>query len=182
MPSSLQVDPERFRIGVVGGGSWGTTLANLLAEKGFRVDLWVFEAEVAEQIRTVGENRTFLPGVKLSSNLSASTDLAGTVAGKELVAVVVPSHVIRRTTSAMAAALGPGTVVVSASKGIENRTHLTMTGVLKETLGVADNRIGVLSGPSFAAEVARRMPTTVTVASRNPELAKLAQSVFATPF
>jgi glycerol-3-phosphate dehydrogenase (NAD(P)+) len=123
-----------------------------------------------------------LPGVKLSSNLNASTDLAKTAAGKDLVLVVVPSHVMRPTTLAMAGALGPDTLVVSASKGIENRTHLTMTGVLKETLGIADNRVGVLSGPSFAAEVARRMPTTVTVASRNSELARLAQGVFSTPF
>ena len=182
MPPNLHIDPERFRIGVVGGGSWGTTLANLLAEKGLRVDLWVFEAEVAEQIRTLRENRAFLPGVALAANLNASTDLAQTAAGKDLVAVVVPSHVMRRTTLAMAGALGPDTFVISASKGIENRTHLTMTGVLKQTLGLADDRVGVLSGPSFAAEVARRMPTTVTVASRNLQLAKLAQSVFATPF
>ncbi|MFO7707103.1 MAG: NAD(P)H-dependent glycerol-3-phosphate dehydrogenase [Desulfobacterales bacterium] len=182
MPLSIQIDPERFRIGVLGGGSWGTTLANLLAEKGFRVDLWVFEAEVAEQIRTVRENRAFLPGVPLSPNLNATTDLTGTATGKELLVVVVPSHVMRRTTLALAGALRPDTLVVSASKGIENRTHLTMTGVLKETLGIPDSRVGVLSGPSFAAEVARRMPTTVTVASRNPELARLAQAAFATPF
>jgi glycerol-3-phosphate dehydrogenase (NAD(P)+) len=182
MSDSLHVDPERFRIGVVGAGSWGTTLANLLAEKGFRVDLWVFEAEVAQQIRTFRENRAFLPGVVLSPNLSASTDLARTAAGKDLLVVVVPSHVMRQTTLAMAAAVGPDTRVVSASKGIENRTHLTMTGVLMETLRISHDRVGVLSGPSFAAEVARRMPTTVTVASRNPGLARLAQTAFATPF
>lgn len=182
MPSDLTIDPGRLRVAVVGGGSWGTTLANLLAEKGLRVELWAFEAEVVEQIRTLRENRAFLPGVALAANLNASTDLAATAAGKDLVVVVVPSHVMRQTTLAMAGAIGPETLVVSASKGIENRTHLTMTGVLKQTLGLADNRVGVLSGPSFAAEVARRMPTTVTVASRNPELARLAQSVFATPF
>jgi glycerol-3-phosphate dehydrogenase (NAD(P)+) len=182
MPPDLTIDPGRLRVAVVGGGSWGTTLANLLAEKGLRVELWAFEAEVVEQIRTLRENRAFLPGVALAANLNASTDLAATAAGKDLVVVVVPSHVMRQTALAMAGALGPETLVISASKGIENRTHLTMTGVLKQTLGIADNRVGVLSGPSFAAEVARRMPTTVTVASRNPELARLAQNVFATPF
>ncbi len=182
MQPSASGGPEAFRAAVVGGGSWGTTLANLLAEKGLRVDLWVFESEVAEQIRTLRENRLFLPGVSLSPNLNVSTDLVQSVAAKELVVVVVPSHVMRATTAAMAGALGADTVVVSASKGIENRTYLTMTGVLKETLGLSDQRLGVLSGPSFAAEVARRMPTTVTAASRNPELARRVQAVFATPF
>ncbi|MCU0539333.1 MAG: NAD(P)-dependent glycerol-3-phosphate dehydrogenase [Desulfobacterales bacterium] len=182
MQPDLQGGPEGLRVAVVGGGSWGTTLANLLAEKGLRVELWVFEPEVAEQIRTLRENRLFLPGVALAPNLNATTNLPQAVADKELVVVVVPSHVLRATTAAMAGALGPSAFVVSASKGIENRTYLTMTGVLRETLGLSDLRLGVLSGPSFAAEVARRMPTTVTVASRNPELARQVQAIFATPF
>jgi glycerol-3-phosphate dehydrogenase len=178
----LTIDPGRFRVAVVGGGSWGTTLANLLAEKGLRVDLWVFEAEVASRSAPCGRTARFCRELRSPPNLNASTDLAATAAGKDLVVVVVPSHVMRQTTLAMAGALGPETLVISASKGIENRTHLTMTGVLKQTLGIADNRVGVLSGPSFAAEVARRMPTTVTVASRNPELARLAQAFSPRPF
>jgi glycerol-3-phosphate dehydrogenase (NAD(P)+) len=182
MTSRTQDASGDLRAAVVGGGSWGTTLANLLAEKGYSVDLWVFEPEVAEQIRAGRENRLFLPGVTLAPRLNASTDLVRTVSGKDLVLVVVPSHVMRATTAAMAASIGADTLVVSASKGIENGTYLTMTGVLKETLGVPDSRLGVLSGPSFAAEVARRMPTTVTVASLNPQLARRVQEVFATPY
>jgi glycerol-3-phosphate dehydrogenase (NAD(P)+) len=178
----MDILPADFRIGVVGGGSWGTTIADLLASKGFAVDLWVFEAEVVEQIAGLRENRLFLPGVTLSPNLTASTDLARVISGKGLVVVVVPSHLIRGTTAAMAGALGPETMVVSASKGIENGTHLTMTGVLKETLKLTDQRVGVLSGPSFAVEVARKLPTVVTVASRNPVLAQRVQHVFAAPY
>jgi glycerol-3-phosphate dehydrogenase (NAD(P)+) len=174
--------PAVLRIGVIGGGSWGTVLADLLAVKGFVVDLWVFEREVAEQINSQRENRLFLPGIPLSANLNASSDIGGVVGGKDLLVVVVPSHAIRETTAAMAGRLEAKTTVVSASKGIENRTHLTMTGVLKETLQVSDDRLAVLSGPSFAVEVARQLPTVVTVASRNPALAQIAQQVFATPY
>ncbi len=181
MPVDAQIVPGAFRVGVIGGGSWGTVLADLLADKGFAVDLWVFEPEVSEQINTHGENRVFLPGIRLSPNLRATNDLASAAAGKDLLAVVVPSHVIRETSAAMAGRLGAKTMVVSASKGIENKTHLTMTGVLKKTLGIGDDRVAVLSGPSFAVEVARKLPTVVTVASRNQALAEMVQQVFATP-
>jgi glycerol-3-phosphate dehydrogenase (NAD(P)+) len=181
MLSHRDMDPAALRIGVIGGGSWGTVLADLLAAKGFRVELWAFEREVVDQINSLRENRLFLPGIALSPQLAASSDLAATAAGKDLLVVVVPSHVIRATLTALAGRLEARTLVVSASKGIENKTHLTMTGVLKEVLGIGDDRVGVLSGPSFAAEVARRYPTVVTVASRNPALAELAQQVFATP-
>jgi glycerol-3-phosphate dehydrogenase (NAD(P)+) len=174
--------PAGVSVGVVGGGSWGTALADLLAAKGYPVALWVYEREVAEQIALLRENRLFLPGVSLSPNLAATNDLGAVVAGKDLLVVVVPSHVMRATAGAMAAHLAPGTAVVSASKGIENDTQLTMTGVLREVLGLAEERLAVLSGPSFAVEVARRLPTVVTVASRRPELARLVQQTFATPY
>lgn len=182
MPADANIVPGAFRIGVIGGGSWGTVLAGLLAAKGFSVHLWVFEPEVAEQINTHRENRVFLPGITLSPNLTAFNDLASAIADKDLLLVVVPSHVIRETSAGMAGRLGARTMVVSASKGIENKTHLTMTGVLKETLGLGDDRVAVLSGPSFAVEVARKLPTVVTVASRSQALAQMVQQVFATPY
>ena len=182
MPADANIVLGAFRIGVIGGGSWGTVLAGLLAAKGFSVHLWVFEPEVAEQINTHRENRVFLPGIALSPNLTAFNDLASAIAGKDLLLVVVPSHVIRETSAGMAGRLGARTMVVSASKGIENKTHLTMTGVLKETLGLGDDRVAVLSGPSFAVEVARKLPTVVTVASRSQALAQMVQQVFATPY
>jgi glycerol-3-phosphate dehydrogenase (NAD(P)+) len=174
--------PGAFRIGVIGGGSWGTVLAELLATKGFAVELWAFESEVVEQINSLRENRLFLPGIALSPRLSASSDIGAVASGKDLLVVVVPSHVIRKTMAALAGRLEAKTSVVSASKGIENRTHLTMTGVLKEVLGIGDERVAVLSGPSFALEVVRKYPTVVTVASRHAALARLAQQVFAMPY
>jgi len=171
-----------FKIGVVGAGSWGTALANLLAAKGFAIDLWVFEKEVREQIQQSGENSVFLPGFKLSSNLHPSNELAEVVSAKDLVLVVVPSHVVRQTTSNMADHLSKNTIIVAASKGIENKTHLTMTGVFEETLvNILSHHQAVLSGPSFAREVARNLPTVVTVASKESSVAALVQQVMATP-
>jgi len=184
MTTDHPCNSQECKIGVVGGGSWGTALANLLADKGYPIDLWVFEKEVQEQINAHRENRLFLPGIRLSPNLAASNDLEGVVAGKDLVLIVVPSHVMRKTSRKLAGHLREDALVVSASKGIENKSHLTMSGVLRESLprGVARDRIAVLSGPSFATEVAQRLPTVVTVAADTPSSAELIQKVFATPY
>lgn len=179
----LNKDIENIKIGVVGAGSWGTALANLLGSKGYQTDFWVFEEEIKNQILDSRENTVFLPGVELSDNLSPSNDLEKVVSGKDLVLIVVPSHVMRETTTKMEGAISPDTVVVSASKGIENKTHLTMTGVIMETIpDISEQKTAVLSGPSFAKEVARQVPTVVTVASKSPESACLVQHVFATPY
>ena len=173
---------EAITIGVVGGGSWGTALANLLAEKGQRVDFWVYEREVKEQILQQRENQLFLPGCPLSENLAPSNDLAGVVTGKDLVLLVTPSHIVREISTMMASSLGKDTLVVSASKGIENLTHLTMSGILGETLPHIDREcLAVLSGPSFAREVATGVPTVITAASASAETAETVQQVFSTP-
>jgi glycerol-3-phosphate dehydrogenase (NAD(P)+) len=177
------VDVKTTTIGVVGAGSWGTALANLLAVKGFAVDHWVYETEVKSQMLEKKENQRFLPGVILPDNLHPSGDLESVVAGKDLVLVVTPSHVTRRTMERCGHAIGPDTVVVSASKGIENQTHLTMSGVLAQIIpGLSTDRLAVLTGPSFAKEVARRMATVVTVASNDTNLAAFVQQVFVTPY
>ena len=177
------MDPEKCKIAVVGAGSWGTALANLLATKGYAVDWWIFETEVKDQVLEFRENKVFLPEVELSPNLHPSNDLGSVVTGKDLVLVVVPSHVMRATTLKMAADLNQNTIVVSASKGIENQTYLTMTGVLRETLSeIAADQLVVVSGPSFAREVARQYPTVVTAACKDIETASLVQQVLVTPY
>jgi len=176
------IDVSSTKIGVVGGGSWGTALANLLGRKGFNIDLWVFEAEVIKQIKELKENRLFLPGISLSSNICPSNDLFRVVSGKDLVVIVVPSHFMRETSHKIAGYVSKDTIIVSASKGIENKTHLTMSGVLKETLlKIPEKHIAALSGPSFAREVASNVPTLVSVASKNKKTASFVQHVFATP-
>jgi len=183
MQVNSDINPENIKIGVVGAGSWGTALANLMASKGFAIDLWVYEKEVISQILESGENQFFLPDIKLSSNLKPLNDLAAVVSGKDFLLVVVPSHVMRETTLKMANHVSEAAIIASASKGIENKTHLTMNGVLQETLPqIPPERLAVISGPSFAREVAQNLPTVVTAASKNMEIAALVQQVLVTPY
>ncbi len=170
-------------IGVVGAGSWGTALAGLLAEKGHRVALWALEPEVVQEIRDHGENRTYLPGVALPAGLGVSGRLEDVVADKEMVLSVVPSQFVGAV-FALAAPLLPSTAqVVSASKGIEASTGRRMDQVLSGLLTPEQaHRLTFLSGPSFATEVARRLPTAVVVASRSAEAAARAQETFQTDY
>lgn len=179
----MMEDITGYKIGVVGAGSWGTALANLLATKGYDVDLWVYEAPVRDEILKHRENRAFLPGVILSDRLTPWNDIADVVTGKDMVVTVVPSHLVRQVASKMNLHISPDTIVVSASKGIENKTYLTMTRVLGAMLPkIRAGNFAVLSGPSFAFEVARNMPTVVTVASSDLGVAEIIQHVFATPY
>jgi len=179
----MQLNENKMKIGVVGAGSWGTALANLLALKGFKIDLWVFEKEVKDQIETSRENAVFLPGVSLSNHIRPSNDIGEVVGGKDLVLVVVPSHVMRETAGKMRKHISTETVIVSASKGIENKTHLTMSGVLKDILhDIPEDFFAVLSGPSFAREVVKKIPTVVAVASKDQKVAGMVQRVFAAPY
>lgn len=171
------------RIGVVGAGSWGTALADLLARKGYRTDLWVFESDVCERIATTHENPVFLPGFRLSENLVPTNDLETVVGEKDLVLIVVPSHLVRTVSSRMAPVIDPETILVSASKGIEMETHLTMSGVLAQTLPkIPTDRIAAISGPSFAKEVAAGVPTVVTAAAPAETVAEVVQETFATDY
>ena len=170
------------RIGVVGGGAWGTALAKLLADKGFLLDLWVFESEVREQIEKNRENKIFLPDVKLPENIIPSNDIETVVKEKDLVLVVVPSHCMRDVAGQMKNFISPGTIIVTASKGIENKTHMIMTQILAEKIDfLPKENFAVLSGPSFAREVANNVPTVVAVASTSREISEYVQEIFSCP-
>jgi glycerol-3-phosphate dehydrogenase (NAD(P)+) len=119
-------------IGVIGAGSWGTTLAQVLAVKGHSVDLWVFEEDLCRTIRDTRENTVYLPGFKLDENLRPYQDLERVVKGHRMIIMVVPSHVYRQVAGQMLPYLEPGTTIVSATKGIENETLLTMSGIWKD--------------------------------------------------
>ena len=179
---SKMIDIAKTRIGVVGGGSWGTALAKLLADKGFVLDLWVFEPEVKEQIEKERENKFFLPNIKLPKNIIPSNDLEAVVNGKDLVLMVVPSHCMRDMADKMKNFISPETIIVTASKGIENETHLTMTQILEEKIDFfPKENLAVLSGPSFAKEVANQVPTVVAAASISRKTAEYVQEIFSCP-
>ena len=135
-----------MRIAVVGAGSWGTTLADLLVRKSERVRLWAYEPEVAEDINRKHENELYLPGISLAENLQADTDLAGVVDGSEIVVLVCPSHVMRSLLLRLAGKLNRGVIIVNAGKGLENKTLLRMSQVEAEVLpGELDHRHVTLS-------------------------------------
>lgn len=165
-----------MKIAVLGAGAWGTALANILAGKGHEVVLWDFFPEVLEQIRTHGENKRYLPGVRLVSGIQTESDQPRAIAGAEVVICALISAAFRRGTECLREYTG---CAISVTKGIEFETGLTMTGILSETAPRA--RVCALSGPSFAIEVARGMPTAVVAASRDQATAKLVQELFTTP-
>lgn len=174
---------EIKQIGVIGAGSWGTALANLLADKGYHVDLWAYETEVVQDILTHRENKMFLPGIALSPNLIPSNDLEQVVTTNKILLVVVPSHTMRDVATRMAPYIAADTIVITASKGIEDETYLTMYGVLKESLPTLNpENIVVLSGPSFAKEVAIKVPTAISVGGKNSGVATRVQHIFATDY
>lgn len=168
----------RSRVAVVGAGSWGTALANLLSTNGHKTTLWSRGDEVAALINRKHENTVYLPGIRLSPDLVATTDLGAAVSGADLVVLVVPSYAMRGTVAAASRFLAGAAVLVSASKGIEDETCKTMFDVIAEEAGAAE-RIAVLSGPSFAAEVAAGQPTVIVAAARSQVLAERVQADFA---
>ncbi len=170
-----------MEIGVIGAGSWGTALADLLARKGHRVTLWVFEPELAERLGRSRENDLYLPGFTLCEGLAYTSDLARVAAGREMLVLVPPSQVMRPVMTAAAPHIAPGTLLVSAAKGIENDTLLPMSDVLTQVLSPElAAHLAFLSGPSFAREVAAEMPTAVVAAALRVETAQRVQEAFST--
>jgi len=170
-----------MKIAVIGAGSWGTTLANLLAEKGYPVTLWCYEEDLAERIQKSRVNDLYLPEVDLSGNLQATSNLQTAVTDKQLLLFVTPSQATRQVLSQALSDLSPQTLVVSASKGIENDSLMLLSQVFEELLPESMHRqLGFLSGPSFAKEVSAGMPTAVVAAARDAVVAKEVQKIFNT--
>jgi glycerol-3-phosphate dehydrogenase (NAD(P)+) len=163
-------------VAVLGAGSWGTTLADLLARNGHEVRLWAYEAEVVHGINERRENPLFLPGQALAEGLTACAEPADAVRGAEQVVAVAPSHVTRGVLARAAPHIRDGTVVTCATKGIEGSTLQLMSQVAREVL--PPHRFVALSGPSFALELFARQPTAVVAASVHPDAAALAQRLF----
>jgi len=171
------------RIAVIGAGSWGTALANLLAKKGADTVLWSFEPDVAESIARDHWNCRYLTEIELDPRLAATTSIESAVEGASVVVSVSPSHVVRRVMASASPYIAPDALVVSASKGIEVESLMMMDGVLGEVLPAPlSARTAFLSGPSFALEVARGEPTAVTMASTDHSIAAAAQELFQTEY
>ncbi|MEQ9570270.1 MAG: NAD(P)H-dependent glycerol-3-phosphate dehydrogenase [Longimicrobiales bacterium] len=170
---------ERARVAVVGAGSWGTALAGVLAGNGHRTVLWALEPEVAAEVNASHTNAAYLPGATLPESLTATSRLAEALADAEVVVSVAPSQFVASVMAEAAPHLADDALVVSASKGIEINTLRRMDQVMDEVLTPAQRaRFSVLSGPSFAAEVAEGAPTAVVAASGDADAARRVQRLF----
>ncbi|MDD6328439.1 MAG: NAD(P)H-dependent glycerol-3-phosphate dehydrogenase [Eubacteriales bacterium] len=165
-----------MKIGILGAGSWGIALTVLLSDNGHDVTVWSIDPDEIEMLNTYREHKTKLSGVKISDNVCFTTDLGLACKDAALIVMVVPSPYIRSTAKMVAPYITKDQIVVNVSKGIEESTLMTLTEVIEEEIpGVC---VGVLSGPSHAEEVGKRMPTTVVCSAHNQKTALMIQDVF----
>jgi len=179
MKKTSDVSDSYRKIGVIGAGAWGTALALAAAQAGRSVTLWARETAVVEQIARQCENATFLPGVKLPPTIRATGDLAN-AAETDAILLVVPAQHLRASLRALAARLQEATPVILCAKGIERGSGKLMTEILVEE--IPDCEPAILSGPSFARDVARGLPTAVTIAARMHIALKLQAALGHTTF
>jgi glycerol-3-phosphate dehydrogenase (NAD(P)+) len=164
------------RIAVLGAGAWGTAMAISLARRGgHQLTLWAHSPALADQLADSGENLPYLPGFTLPMDIQVTSDLPAAIFEADILLSVTPSQFLRETIAHIAPILTPNQIVISASKGIEEKTFLRMGQVIGS---ITNNPCGVLSGPSFAQEVAAGMPTAIVIASSNPRVAQTVQKDF----
>ena len=171
-----------MRAAVLGAGSWGTTLAIVLAENGHDVALWEFDAALAAALARQRENAKFLPGVTIPAAVEPTNDLAAALRDAHLVVFVVPSHATRGTARRAAPFLPSGALLVCATKGLEEGTLSRMSDVLREELRLDGGRIVSLVGPSHAEEVSRGIPTSIVAAGSDADACRDAQDAFVRPY
>lgn len=173
------------RVAVIGAGAWGTALSIVLGRKGIhQVHLWAHELEVQDAIAGSRENKKFLPGYRIPETVTPTNDLRVTLEGAEIVVSVMPSHHCRGLFEQLVAHIDANTLLVSATKGLENDSLMRMSEVISEVVSTGRGfrpRIGALSGPSFAKEVARGDPTAITIATSDAELGQTVQREFSDP-
>jgi glycerol-3-phosphate dehydrogenase (NAD(P)+) len=164
------------KIAVIGDGGWGTTLAILLHNRGYRVCVWGAFADYLKTLDARRENHKFLPGIKIPRAVSFSADIRQAIEGAPLIVLAVPSHFLRGVLAKMKGEDLSGSIILSAAKGIENKTLMRMSELAEDVLG--KQKIAVLSGPTISYEVARGIPTTCVAASKSASVARQIQAVF----
>lgn len=164
------------KVSVIGAGGWGCALACVLCDNGHEVTLWSALPEEVEELKKNRENAAKLPGIKLSDKLFVTDDLAAACQDKDVLVFAVPSVFVRSTARAAAPYVAGGQKIVNVAKGIEEETLCTMTDIISEEIPAAD--VAVLSGPSHAEEVGRRIPTTVVAGAKSEATARFVQDIF----
>lgn len=172
-----------MNIALIGAGSWGTSLALVLHHNKHRVRCWTIEQSTIDDVQEKGENSRYLPGVKIPEDLLFTKDLKKALEGAELILSSVPSQVVRQVVPQIVENLeNDGQIWVTVSKGIENVTYMRISEVIHEVGNIPREKIVVLSGPSHAEEVSRKVPTAIVAASESLETAKKVQQVFMTTY
>lgn len=168
-----------MKIGVLGAGSWGTALAILLHENGHEVTLWSIDKREVAMIDEKREQVEKLPGVMIPDRIAVTNDVESSVTGKDMLVMAVPSIFVRSTSKMIAPYIKEGQLIVNVAKGIEEDTLMNMTDIIEDEIKQA--RVGVLSGPSHAEEVGRRIPTTVVAGAHDKATAEEIQEAFMSP-
>jgi glycerol-3-phosphate dehydrogenase (NAD(P)+) len=158
------------RLAVIGGGAWGSALASVAARAGAEIVLWARDPKIVAAINERHENPLFLPGIALDRSIAATGDVVVAIAGADAALIVVPAQFLRGALTMLAPLIPANLPLLLCAKGIETRSLMTMSEIAGEIL--PDVPVAILSGPSFAAEVAQGLPTAVTIASRDPALAR----------
>lgn len=172
-----------MKISVLGAGGWGTTLAILLHYNGHDVTLWEFQKRYSKVLDKTRENKVFLPGIKIPQEIKITHDLEEASSGEHLIVLAVPSQFLRSVVKNIKPANIKNAIFINVAKGIENKSLMTMSQMLRDEIPSLDEgQIGVLSGPSHAEEVSRRIPTAVVAASKNSDTSKTIQSAFMTSY
>lgn len=164
------------KAGVLGAGSWGTALSVLLSDNGHQVTMWSIDENEVKMLNEKREHETKLPGVKLPDQLQITGDLEDTVQGKDFLVLAVPSPFTRSTAAKMSPYVTEGQIIVDVAKGIEESTLMTLSQQIRQEIPQAD--VAVLSGPSHAEEVGRRLPTTCVIGAATRKTAEYLQSMF----
>jgi glycerol-3-phosphate dehydrogenase (NAD(P)+) len=167
-------------IGVIGAGSWGTALSILLARKSIPIDLWVYENDLCQQIKDTKENKLFLPGYKIPENITPTNSIENAIAGKKVILLVAPTHVVRQTLISIRDVIEPNCIIINASKGIENDSLSTSHQIMQEIL-TKPFIPAILSGPTFAKEIAEGAPSCAVAAANEQENADIVKNIFSSP-
>lgn len=168
-----------MKISVIGSGSWGTAIAVMLSSMEHSVTLWSYDVAECENLKKERENKPFLPGIKIPETIEFTNNIAD-CANADLIVMATPSFAVRTTAKALSPHVKNGQIIVNISKGLEEGTLFTLTQVISDEIPNAD--IAVMSGPSHAEEVSRKLPTTNVVAAKNIKTAEFVQKIFMNPY
>ncbi|MBN2572743.1 MAG: NAD(P)-dependent glycerol-3-phosphate dehydrogenase [Ignavibacteriales bacterium] len=167
-----------MQISILGAGGWGTSLAILLYSNGHRVTLWEYDRHYAKVLARTRKNKLYLPNIKIPKDILITHSLSEAVTKQDMLVIAIPTQYVRGVITKLRKINFTDTIFVSVSKGIENKTLLTVSQIIKNVLKIPDEKIGVLSGPSHAEEVCKSMPTAVVSASSNEITSKQIQVAF----